>query len=156
MDGRLCPPGRMDATEADEFSLLLSFAEKESRYNAAQMKKYSHAIISAKEVFIMADLENRVSNLETKVSVIETKIDMFIDEMRDRDNQRAAEIAALRKTHEADMKEIRTKQEADMKEIRASIDGMGKHVRNVSVATIAVCVASVAGSVAIALSIILK
>ncbi len=104
----------------------------------------------------MADLENRVSHLETKVSVIETKIDMFIDEMRDRDNRRAAEISELRAKHEADMKEIRQKQEADMKEIRASIDGMGKHVRNVSIATIAVCVALVAGNVAIALSIIFK
>ena len=102
----------------------------------------------------MADLENRVSNLETKVSVIETKIDMFIDEMRDRDNQRAAEISALRKTHEADIKEIRQKQEADMKEIRASIestnkkiDEMGKHVNNVTTATIGVCIATIAGIV---------
>ena len=88
----------------------------------------------------MADLENRVSN-------IETKIDMFIGEMRDRDNQRAAEIAKLsqkhdadikemRQNHEADMKEMCKKQEADMKEIRNSLDGMGKHVRNIAIAAI--------------------
>lgn len=71
------------------------------------------------------NLENRVNRLETKVSIIETKIDMFIDEMRDRDNRRAAEISELRK-----------KQEADMKEIRTSIDGMGKHVRNLTVAAV--------------------
>ena len=46
---------------------------------------------------------------------------MFMQEMRDRDNQRAE-----------DMREIRQKQEADMKEIRNSLDGMGKHVRNLS------------------------
>ena len=71
------------------------------------------------------NLKNRVNNLEARVSVIETKVDMFIDEMRDRDNKRAAEIAELRK-----------KQETDMKEIRNSLDGMGKHFRNLTVAAI--------------------
>ncbi len=71
------------------------------------------------------NLENRVNHLETKVSNIETKIDMFIDEMRDRDNRRAAEII-----------EIRQKQESDMKEIRSSIDGISKHVRNLTVAAV--------------------
>ena len=80
----------------------------------------------------MADLENRVSNLETKVSVIETKIDMFIEEMRDRDNKRAAEIVELRQKQESDMKEIRS----TIDSINTKIDGMGKHFRNLTVAAI--------------------
>ena len=100
----------------------------------------------------MADLENRVSNLETKVSVIETKVDMFIDEMRDRDNHRAAEIAELRQKQEADMKEIR----ASLTNLNTKIDNMGNHVRNVSIATIAVCIASVVGTVTMALTVIFK
>ena len=87
--------------------------------------------------------EKRINAVESRVSNIETKIDMFMraqdekfnnfmqemrdfkTEMRDRDNQRAAEIMELRQ---------------DMKNMQASldskIDGMGKHVRNLSVATI--------------------
>ena len=84
----------------------------------------------------MTEQENKITAVESRVSNIETKIDMFmraqdekfnnfIQEMRDRDNQRATEI-----------RELRQKQDADMKEIRAGLDGMGKHVRNLSVATI--------------------
>ena len=72
----------------------------------------------------MADLENRVDKLEDRVTslerqVSETTINVngliralqdFKEEMRDRDNQRAE----------------------DVREIRASLDGMGKHVRNLS------------------------
>lgn len=78
------------------------------------------------------NLKNRVNNLEARVSVIETKVDMFIDEMRDRDNKRAAEIAELRQKQESDMKEIRT----NIDSINTKIDGMGKHFRNLTVAAI--------------------
>ena len=50
----------------------------------------------------------------------------FKDEMRGQNQMRAAEI-----------QELRQKQEADMKEIRASIDGMGKHVRNLAITSMA-------------------
>ena len=72
----------------------------------------------------MADIENKVDKLEERVSslerqVSETTINVngliralkdFKDEMRDRDNQRAE----------------------DIREIRSSIDGIGKHVRNLA------------------------
>ena len=80
----------------------------------------------------MTEHEQRLTAVESRVSNIETTVNNFIQEMRDfktemrdRDNQRAADIRELRQ---------------DMKTMQASldskIDGMGKHVRNLSVATI--------------------
>ena len=62
----------------------------------------------------MADprFEKRLNTVEKKVVSIETKIDMFIGEMRQQNEMRANEI----------------------REIRTSIDNMGKHVRNLTVA----------------------
>ena len=60
------------------------------------------------------NLENRVTTLEQQVSNVATKLDMFIEESR----------------------AAREKQDADMREIRQNIDGMGKHVRNMSIVTI--------------------
>ena len=89
----------------------------------------------------MTEQEKQFVGLDTRVSVIETTVNSFIQEMRDfktemrdfrtemrdKDNQRAAEIAEMRQNHDNDMREI-----------RASIDGMGKHVRNLSVAVIGI------------------
>ena len=80
----------------------------------------------------MADLEKRVDNLEFRVTSLEqqvsnvaTKLDMFIEESR-----------AARKRQDDDMREIRQ----DMKDMRTNfdskIDGMVKHVRNMSIVTI--------------------
>lgn len=63
----------------------------------------------------------RPASLKTRVSVIETKIDMFIDEMRERDSQRAAEIREIR---------------ASIDVMNNKIDEMGRHVRNIAVTTI--------------------
>ena len=79
----------------------------------------------------MTEDEKRINNIDSRVSSLETTFKMFMQEMRDfktemrdRDNQRAAEIMELRQ---------------DMKTMQASldskIDSMGKHVRNLSVAT---------------------
>ena len=78
------------------------------------------------------NLENRVNHLETKFEVLVQELHDFKDEMRDRDNKRAAEIAELRKKQESDMKEIRT----NIDSINTKIDGMGKHFRNLTVAAI--------------------
>ena len=59
-------------------------------------------------------LENRMTTLENQVSNVVTKLDMFIEESR-----------AARK-----------RQDDDMREIRQNVDGMGKHVRNMSIVTI--------------------
>ena len=78
--------------------------------------------------------ERRLNNVENKVTSIETKIDMFIGEMRQQNEMRAAEI----------------------REIRSSIDGMGKHVRNLTVAAMVGMGTMTIAGIAIAISIVLK
>ena len=80
----------------------------------------------------MADLEPRVEKLEQKVTELElrtdrviTKLDIFIEESR-----------AARARQDADMREFREKHDADMREIRQTVEGMGQHVRNMSIVTI--------------------
>ena len=63
----------------------------------------------------MTDQEKINAEVQTKLALQDAKFNMFMQEMRDRDNQRAE----------------------DMREIRASIADMGKHVRNLSVAAMA-------------------
>ena len=84
----------------------------------------------------MADprFEKRLNKVENKVTSIETKIDMFIGEMRERDNQRAE----------------------DIREIRAGIESMGKHVRNLTVAAMVGMGTMTIAGLAIAISILLK
>jgi len=80
--------------------------------------------------------EKRLNAVENKVTSIETKVDMFIGEMRQQNQMRAEEI----------------------REIRASIDGMGKHVRNLTVAAmVGMGTMTIAGiAIAISISIALK
>ena len=74
----------------------------------------------------MTDQERINSEVQMKLAMQDAKFNVFMQEMRDRDNQRAEDI-----------REIRQKQEADMREIRSSIDSMGKHVRNLSITSMA-------------------
>ena len=74
---------------------------------------------------IERDTERRITNLESNVNNLIAEMRDFKNEMRQQNKMRAEEIMEMRQKHDADMKEIRT-----------SIDGMGKHVRNLSVATI--------------------
>ncbi len=59
--------------------------------------------------------ESQRLNLESRISNLEGKFEIFIGEMRDRDNQRAE----------------------DMREIRSKLDSIGNHVRNITIAAIA-------------------
>ncbi len=77
----------------------------------------------------MADLETKVDKIDERVTKVEGQVSEltanvnslirelkdFKDEMRERDNQRVT----------------------DIREIRASIDGMGKHVRNMAITSMA-------------------
>ena len=104
-------------------------------------------------------LEPRVNRLETKVSIIETKVDMFIDEMRDRDNRRAAEISEIRQKQEADMKEIRStfeKMNEKIDKMNDKIDGMNKHVSNLTITAMVGIGAMAAAVVGFIISLAIK
>ena len=77
-------------------------------------------------------LDERVSALEQRVTETTTNVNNLIAEMRDFKN----EMLQQNKMRAEEIREIRQ----DMKNMQASldakIDGMGKHVRNLSVATI--------------------
>ena len=75
-------------------------------------------------------------NISERISVIETKVDMFIDEMREQNKMRAAEIRAM------DEKILKLQESTDAKfdkidakfsKLEEKLDGMGKHVRNLAV-----------------------
>ena len=90
-------------------------------------------------------LQRQIDAQNARIDNVLAKVDMLVGEMRDRDNQRAEDI-----------REIRQKQEADMKEIRASLDGMGKHVRNLTVAAMVGMGSMTIAGIAVAISIFLK
>ena len=127
----------------------------------------------------MTEHEQRLTAVESRVSNIETKIDMFmraqdeklnnfIQEMRDRDNQRAAEIRELRQKqdaaqakHDADMREMNQRFyakfdaiDAKFDKMDAKIDGIGKHVQNITVAAMVGIGAAVIGIGAIAATVV--
>ena len=79
-------------------------------------------------------VNERISSLEQQVATVTAKVDTFIGEMRDRDNQRAQ----------------------DIREIRNSLDGMGKHVRNLTVAAMVGMGSMTIAGIAVAISIFLK
>lgn len=70
-------------------------------------------------------LENRVTSLEQQVSNVATKMDMFIEESR-----------AARERQDADIRELRQDMKNMQQNLDSKIDGMGKHVRNMSIVTI--------------------
>ena len=70
----------------------------------------------------MTDQEKINAEVQTKLALQDAKFNMFMQEMRDRDNQRAE-----------DMREIRT----SISNMQNRIDDMGKHVRNLSVTAMA-------------------
>lgn len=111
----------------------------------------------------MADIETRVDKLETKVTTLEqqvsnvmTKLDMFIVESREARQRQDAEIREMREKQAADIREMRQDMKDMQKDFYAKvdkmdekIDGMGKHVRNTSIAVIV-------GIATLVISILLK
>ncbi|MBR4151674.1 MAG: hypothetical protein IKT98_01800 [Selenomonadaceae bacterium] len=63
----------------------------------------------------MTEQEKINAEVQTKLALQDAKFNMFMQEMRDRDNQRAE----------------------DIREIRSSLDSMGKHVRNLAITSMA-------------------
>ena len=73
----------------------------------------------------MTEQEKINAEVQKQLAMQDAKFNTFMQEMRDRDKQRAEDIRELRQ----DMKSLQIS-------LDAKIDSMGKHVRNLSVATI--------------------
>ena len=71
---------------------------------------------------IERDTERRITTLETSVTSLIAELRDFKAELRDRDNQRAAEIAELRQKHDADIKEMNQRFYAKFDAIDARFD----------------------------------
>ena len=107
----------------------------------------------------MAELENRVNALEIKTTTIESKVDAFIQEMRDfkteirdRDNQRAAEIREIRQSQEAMRKDMYSV----VDRMDQKIDGIGKFVQNLTIAAMVGIGAAVVGIGAMTFAVVTK
>ena len=79
-------------------------------------------------------LQRQIDAQTARIDNVLAKVDMLIGEMRDRDNQRAQ----------------------DIREIRNSLDGMGKHVRNLTIAAMVGMGSMTIAGIAVAISIFLK
>ena len=86
-------------------------------------------------------LDERIGRLEQQVATVTAKVDTFIGEMRDRDNQRAEDIREIR---------------SSISNMQNNIDGMGKHVRNLTVAAMVGMGSMTIAGIAVAISIFLK
>ena len=83
-----------------------------------------------------AEQDIKIERIDQKVDSFKETVENFIQEMRDRDNRRDADIRELRQKHENDMKELQKKQDAVANELRTEIrDGM-KHIQNLTTAVI--------------------
>ena len=91
----------------------------------------------------MTQQEKRIVEVEKRVESLESVFKSFMTEMRDRDNQRAAEIMELRQ----DMKTMQAN-------LDAKIDGIGKHVQNLTVAAIVGIGTAVVGVATIAVTVV--
>ena len=87
----------------------------------------------------MAELEPRVEKLEIKVTTLEqqvsnviTKLDMFIAESRAARERQDADIREMRQG----MKDLQKDFYQKVDGMGSKMDGMGKHVRNMSIVTI--------------------
>ena len=61
----------------------------------------------------MTEQEQINADVQMKLAMQDAKFNVFMQEMRDRDNQRAEDIRELRQKHDADMKEMSAKFDAN-------------------------------------------
>ena len=83
-----------------------------------------------------AEQDIKIERIDQKVDSFKETVENFIQEMRDRDNRRDADIRELRQKHDADMKELskqretdRAQHEADMKEMQKKQDAVANELR---------------------------
>lgn len=100
----------------------------------------------------MNDVEEKISDLQRHTAIQDAKFEMFMRgledfkaEMRDRDNQRAAENARRAEEIQA----LRTETDAKVGRIESKLDEVGSHVRNMGIMTLL-------GIAAMVIAVILK
>jgi len=81
----------------------------------------------------MTNAEERITNVERRVDNLETKFELFMQEMRDF----KTEMRQQNQMRAEEIREIRQDMKTMQANLDAKIDNMGKHVRNLSVATMA-------------------
>ena len=87
--------------------------------------------------FTQQDIINAHTN--AKIDIQDAKFNQFMDEMRDRDNQRHAEMMELRETIRA----LNESTDAKISRIENKVDGMGQHIRNLTYTSMAAIAAMV-------------
>ena len=70
----------------------------------------------------MTEQDKINADVQIKLAMQDAKFNVFMQEMRDRDNQRAEDIREIRQ---------------DLKAMQARIEDMGKHVRNLAITSMA-------------------
>ena len=117
---------------------------------------------------INVDVQTQLALQDAKFNAFMQEMRDFKTEMRDRDNQRAAEIMEIRQRqdaaqakHDAEMHEMNQRFYAKFDSIDAKfaamdakIDGIGKHVQNITVAAMIGIGAAVIGIGAIAVTVV--
>ena len=90
--------------------------------------------------------DEKFNSLLAKMDATNSKVDSLADEMKDfkeemrqQNQMRAAENAEIRN----EIREISKSTDAKIAEIRTTVDGMGKHVRNLTYTSIAAIAAMV-------------
>ena len=111
----------------------------------------------------LIDLQRHSALQDARISNLETKFEMFMQsmkdsndkrdaEMRDRDNQRHAEIAELRQS----IKEIYQATDAKISKIESKIDSMSSHIQILAVTAVGGIIAAGIGIAAMVISALTK
>ena len=89
--------------------------------------------------------DEKFNSIMARVDATNEKVDMFIEELRDRDNRRAAENEEIRNS----IKEIYQTTDAKVSKIESKLDNVTNHIQILTVT-------AMAGIVAIAVAVFLK
>ena len=111
----------------------------------------------------LIDLQRHSALHDARISNLETKFEMFMQsmkdsndkrdaEMRDRDNQRHAEISELRNS----IKEIDQATDAKISKIESKIDSMSSHIQILAVTAVGGIIAAGIGIAAMVISALTK
>ena len=85
------------------------------------------------------EIVQKVNLLDTKFNNLNDKLDMVLGEMRDRDNQRHAELIELRARQDEERREANAKfdrMDAKFERIDAKLESSIKHVQTLTVAAL--------------------